>query len=70
MAISTDPKIMGGKPCISGTRVTVSVVLGLLASGRTHAEILEAYPYLTEENIRESMQYAAWRMQEQEVALN
>ena len=70
MAVSTDPKIMGGKPCISGTRVTVGVVLGLLASGRTHAEILAAYPYLTEQNILESIEYAAWRMQEQEVALN
>jgi len=70
MAISTDPRIMGGKPCISGTRVTVSVILGLLASGRTNAEILAAYPYLSEQNIREAMEYASWRMQEQEVSLN
>ena len=61
---------MGGKPCIAGTRVTVSVILGLLASGRTNVEILAAYPYLSEQNIREAMEYASWRMQEQEVALN
>ena len=61
---------MGGKPCIAGTRVTVGVILGLLASGRTNSEILSAYPYLSEQSIRDAIEYAAWRMQEQEVSLN
>lgn len=69
LGISIDPKIMGGKPCIAGTRVTVGVILGLLASGRTQQEILSAYPYLSAQNIRDAMEYAAWRMQEQEVIL-
>lgn len=69
MPVTTDPRIMGGKPCIEGTRVTVGVVLGLIASGRTNAEILVAYPYLSEQSIKDAIEYAAWRMQEQEVAL-
>ena len=44
--ITLDPEVMGGKPCIRGLRVTVGTVLGLLASGHSEAEILEAYPYL------------------------
>jgi uncharacterized protein (DUF433 family) len=69
MGISVNTEIMGGKPCIDGTRVTVSVILGLIASGKTHAEILQAYPYLTEQSIKEAVEYAAWRLQEQEVVL-
>jgi uncharacterized protein (DUF433 family) len=53
---------MGGKPCIRGMRVTVGTVLGLLAAGHSHTEILEAYPYLQEEDIKQSMQYAALRV--------
>ena len=69
MGISVNTEIMGGKPCIDGTRVTVGMILGLIASGNTHAEILSAYPYLTEKAINEAVEYAAWRLQEQEVAL-
>lgn len=67
--ITLDPTIMGGKPCIRGTRVTVGTIVGLLATGYTIAEVLEAYPYLAEEDIRAALSYAAWRTEEIEVAL-
>ena len=67
--ITLDPKVMGGKPCIRGMRVTVGTVIGLLAAGRTTEEILQAYPYLEEPDIREALAYAAWRVQENEVPL-
>lgn len=67
--ITLDPTIMGGKPCVRGTRVTVGTIVGLLASGYTITEILDAYPYLVEEDIRAALAYAAWRAEEIEVAL-
>jgi uncharacterized protein (DUF433 family) len=67
--ITRSPEIMGGKPCLRGMRVTVGVIVGLVASGRTHAEILAAYPYLQEEDIRQALAYAAWRVEEVEVPL-
>ena len=51
--ITFDPEIMGGKPCISGLRVTVGTVVGLVASGHSAKDILKLYPYLEEEDIRE-----------------
>ena len=68
--ITFDPGVMGGKPCIRGMRVTVGTIVGLLASGRTQAEILQAYPYLEAEDISEALAYAAWRSQEVEVPLS
>jgi uncharacterized protein (DUF433 family) len=59
--ITRDPEVMGGKPCIRGLRVTVGTVIGLLASGHSSTDILHAYPYLEEEDIREALAYAAWR---------
>ena len=67
--ITLDPEVMGGKPCIRGMRMTVGTIVGLMASGRTVSEILAAYPYLEEEDIRESLSYAAWRVEETEVPL-
>ena len=67
--ITFDPTVMGGKACIRGLRVTVGTVLGLLAAGRTHDEILDAYPYLEREDIDEALAYAAWRVEEREVPL-
>jgi uncharacterized protein (DUF433 family) len=60
---------MGGKPCIRGMRVTVGMVLGLLASGKTHDEVLAAYPYLEPEDLRQALSYAAWRSEEMEVPI-
>ena len=67
--ITRDPEVMGGKPCLRGIRVTVGTVVGLVASGRSNAEILAAYPYLEEEDIRQALAYAAWRVEEIELPL-
>jgi len=67
--ITFDPNVMGGKPCIRGMRVTVGTIVGLIASGYTHAQILKAYPYLEEEDIQEALTYAAWRAEEIDVPL-
>jgi len=67
--ITHDTNIMGGKPCIRGLRVTVGMIVGLVASGRSQEEILRLYPYLMAEDIREALAYAAWRVEELEVPL-
>lgn len=67
--ITHNPQIMGGKPCIRGMRVTVGTIVGLIASGHSTAQILELYPYLENEDIRESLAYAAWRAEEIELPL-
>jgi uncharacterized protein (DUF433 family) len=67
--ITQDPRVMGGRPCIRGSRVTVGTVVGLVASGHPHAEILRLYPYLAAEDIREALAYAVWRVEEFEVPL-
>ena len=67
--ITRNPEVMGGKPCLRGMRVTVGTIVGLVASGRPNAEILTAYPYLEEEDIRQALAYAAWRVEEIEVPL-
>ena len=67
--ITIDPDVMGGKACIRGLRVTVGTVVGLMAAGRSDAEILQAYPYLEQEDINQSLAYAAWRLEEREVPL-
>jgi uncharacterized protein (DUF433 family) len=67
--ITFNPEVMGGKPCIRGMRVTVGMIVGLLASGHTIPEILKAYPYLEEADIYEALSYAAWRAEEVEVPL-
>ena len=67
--ITLDSKVMGGKPCIRGMRVTVGMVVGLVASGHKTEAILKAYPYLEEEDIRQALSYAAWRSEEVEVPL-
>ncbi len=67
--ITFDPAVMGGKPCIRGLRVTVGMVLGLLAAKRSREEILKAYPYLEAKDIDQCLAYAAWRMEERDVPL-
>jgi len=67
--ITRDPAVMGGRPCIRGIRVTVGTIIGLLAAGRTHEEILQAYPYLEPDDIRAALSYAAWRTEEAELPL-
>ncbi len=63
--ITFDPHIMGGKACIRGLRVTVSLILNLVANGMTTADILAAYPYLEAEDIQQALQYGAWLADEQ-----
>ncbi len=59
--ITIEPDKRGGKPCIRGMRITVYDVLGWLAVGMSHAEILEDFPELTEEDIRACLEFAADR---------
>ena len=67
--ITVDPNVMYGKPCIRGMRVTVGTIVGLIAAGHSVPEILSAYPYLEEGDIREALAYAAWRAEEIELPL-
>ena len=67
--ITLDPKVMGGKPCIRGLRVTVGTIVGLAAAGHSFADILKAYPYLEEADLFEALSYAAWRVEEIEMPL-
>ena len=56
--ITTDPNVMGGKPCVRGMRVTVGTLVGLIASGKTREQILDLYPYLEPQDISEALSYA------------
>jgi uncharacterized protein (DUF433 family) len=53
--IAFDPAVMGGRACIRGMRVTAGTIVGLVASGHSREEILEAYPYLEDEDIRHAL---------------
>jgi uncharacterized protein (DUF433 family) len=57
--IVANPEILGGKPIVEGTRLSVDHILGLLAHGMSHAEIMEAYPDLTLDDVKAVIQYAA-----------
>ena len=65
--ISRDPAVMLGKPCIKGTRITVEFVLRKLGAGRTVSDILDAYPHLTEDDIRSALDFAADYMQHETI---
>ena len=67
--ITFDSKIMGGKPCIRGLRVTVGTIIGLMASGHSKQDILDLYPYLESEDIDQALSYAAWRVEEIDLPL-
>jgi len=64
--ITFDPAVMGGRACIRGMRITVSPVLGLIASGLTVEQIQQEYPSIEPDDIREALQYAA-RLAEEEL---
>ena len=57
--ISINPQICGGKPCVKGTRIWVSLILDLLASGMNEAELLAEYPGLVREDILAAIAYGA-----------
>lgn len=57
--ITVDAQQLGGVPCIRGLRIPVATVIGMVADGMTFAEILNAYPDLVEEDLRESLRFGA-----------
>jgi uncharacterized protein (DUF433 family) len=57
--ISIDPAVCGGKPCIRGTRIWVSLILDLLASGMSETELRREYPQLTHEDVLAAIAYGA-----------
>ena len=61
---------MDGKPCVRGTRVTVGTVVGLVAAGKSVTAVLDAYPYLDEQDVMQSLAYAAWRVAEIEIPIS
>jgi len=65
--IFTDPAVMMGKPCSKGTGVTVELILRKLGAGRSLADLIEAYPQLTEDDLRAALAFAADYMQHETV---
>ena len=63
--ITFDSKIMGGRACVRGIRIPVSVIVGQIAHGASFDEILEAHPDLEREDIQQAVEYAAWLTQEE-----
>ena len=57
--IVSDPGILGGKPIIKGSRISVQLILEFIASGASIKDIVQEFPYLTEENVKEAVLYAA-----------
>ncbi len=57
--ITSDPAVLGGKPCIKGTRISVEFILELFASGATREDILHSYPHLPAAGVEEALRYAA-----------
>ena len=57
--VSVDPGISGGLPCIRGTRIHIAIILDALAEGLTPGQIIDHYPYLTLDDIRAALAYAA-----------
>jgi uncharacterized protein (DUF433 family) len=63
--ITSDPNVMTGKACIRGMRITVSLVLNLVANGMSKENILAEYPYLEAEDIAQCLNYAAYLAEEE-----
>ncbi len=63
--ITFDAQIIGGRACIRGMRIPVSVIVGQLAHGASIGEVLADYPDLEPEDIQQALQYAAWLAQEE-----
>jgi len=58
--VTFDPNILGGKACIRGMRISVSLIVNLVANGMSVEEILDEYPDLEAEDIQQALHYAAW----------
>lgn len=65
--ITIDPQIMVGKPVIKGTRITVNLIVQLLANGETETEILEEYPDLKKEDVKAALLYASECLDHEEI---
>ncbi|HVA60872.1 MAG TPA: DUF433 domain-containing protein [Mycobacteriales bacterium] len=65
--ISVDHRIMGGVPCIRGTRIPVATVVAMVAEGMAREEILTEYPQLTGEDLQDALRYAAAAVDEREL---
>ena len=63
--ITFDPQIMAGQACIRGMRIPVSLIVKLVAGGMQTPEILEEYPDLEAEDIKQALEYASWLTSEQ-----
>jgi uncharacterized protein (DUF433 family) len=68
--ITSNPEIMGGKPCIRGMRVTVGMIVEAIAVGRTPDQLLADFPYLEKEDIREALTFAARLVQGRETQIS
>ena len=68
--ITIEPEVMGGRPCIRGKRITVNIIVGLVAAKHSREDIIRLYPFLEDEDIRQELQYAAWRSNEEEVPIH
>ena len=62
--ITFAPHVMGGRACIRGMRITVSLVVSLVANGMTIPEIIDAYPYLEPADVHQALHYVAWLAEE------
>ncbi|MFZ6008318.1 MAG: DUF433 domain-containing protein [Nitrospirota bacterium] len=67
--ITIDPEKMGGVPCIRGLRIPVATIVGMVANGMTEREILDAYPDIEPEDIKEALLYAAEAVKERQIPL-
>ncbi len=65
--ITINPEVMSGQPCIRGLRIPVSLILRLLARGKTILQILEDYPELEEDDIRQALSFASWATTEKTI---
>lgn len=65
--ISVDPEVCSGKPCIRGTRIMVKNILGMISGGYDFGRIRQAYPELTEDDIREAIDYAVFVIDDEKV---
>lgn len=65
--VIVDPKILTGKPVVRGTRISVELVVDLLAAGWSHEQILTSYPHLCEEDIRACLAYASELLHEEKI---
>ena len=67
--ITFDQRVMGGRACVRGMRITVALVLNLVSNGMSTEDILNEYPYLETDDIRQALQYAAWLADESIIPL-